>query len=78
MDRYYDTPRVRFDVGTMPVETMAHILARDTGGLRTICGLGAKAVIWRVSRDGAKKATFGAGWSMCATCCRRTARGELP
>lgn len=60
----------------LPLEKISHLLrpsksGQTAGGLRTLCGLGQKHRVWRVTIEGAAVNVNGDGWSVCVTCAQR-------
>jgi hypothetical protein len=60
----------------LPAEKISHLIRPsktgvDSHGLRTLCGLGQKHNVWRITIQGAAVNVNGDGWSICAACCQR-------
>lgn len=64
------------DGNPLPDEKIVHLIRPSYRGLRTLCGLGQKHRVWRITVGGVAVNVNGDGWSVCVACCRRAATGH--
>ncbi len=61
----------------LPAEKIVHMIrpsrsGGETHGLRTLCGIGQRHRVWRVSIAGAATNGHGDGWAICVACVQRS------
>jgi hypothetical protein len=83
-DRYRDFIRVENKPADAlpPREKLSHLIrpsrsGASSHGLRTLCGLGQRHLVWRITIEGAAINVNGDGWAVCAACCQRAAELRL-
>jgi hypothetical protein len=83
-DRHRDFVRLenRFADVVLPREKLSHLTrpsrsGASSHGLRTLCGLGQRHLVWRITIEGAARNVNGDGWAVCAACCQRAAELRL-
>lgn len=72
---YADYPRAR-RCPPPPEEKLSHLIrpsrsGAESHGLRTLCGLGQKHHVWRITLSGAATNVNGDGWAVCVACAQR-------